>query len=413
MTVHFPGSDQIFNVGLGSVAVPGTLRGLLHVHERLGRLPLAKVLEPAVDLARNGVCFTEQQAYFLHLLDPIFSLTTRSRETFPCADHPPAEGQKMRNPDLASFLEELGRGEAVSFYDGPLAEAIDREMREGDGLLTAEDLASYRVLEREPLEHPYRGFRLLTNPPPSFGGSLLALSLEILGSVSLEGQEFLSGSHLSLIAAVQAEVESLRETGLSGPTGLTPEKREGAMNRVRNAGGTTHIAVADAEGNVASMTNSDGEGSGYVVPGTGIMLNNMLGEDDLHPEGFHAGPPGERVSSMMSPSILLGEEGVSLVIGSGGSKRIRSTIMQVMSHVVDFGVPLQDAVNAPRVHWDGELLHVEPGLPDETLRVLREQWPVHAWTQRDVYFGGVQAVVPGRAGAGDPRRGGAVERVPS
>jgi gamma-glutamyltranspeptidase/glutathione hydrolase len=411
--VHFPGSDQVFNVGLGSVAVPGTLKGLFHVHERLGRLPLAEVVAPAARLARDGAVLTEQQAYFLGLLDPIFSLTERSRARFPCADHPPVAGQSMRNADLARFLESLGQGSGASFYEGPLAEAVDREMRQGQGLLTAEDLAAYRVIERRPLEQSYRGLRFLTNPPPSFGGSLLALSLELLSNVSLDGIGFLSGPHVSRIAAVMAEVESLRERGLAHPDGLGADAREAALARIRSTGGTTHIAVADGEGNVASMTNSDGEGSGYVVPGTGIMLNNMLGEDDLHPEGFHASAPGERVASMMSPSVVTGTQGVVLAIGSGGSKRIRSAILQVLSHAIDFGVPLQEAVDAPRVHWDGEHLHVEPGLSEETLGDLRERWPVHLWSCLDVYFGGVQAVSPTGTGAGDPRRGGAVQGAPA
>ncbi len=411
VTVHFPGSDQAFNVGLGSVAVPGTLKGLLHVHQQLGRLGLADVVAPAVVLARDGVRFTAQQAYFLRLLDPIFSLTPRSRATFPCADHPPAEGQELRNPDLARFLSELPHGCGESLFTGSLAEAVDRDMREGQGLLTAEDLSAYRVIEREPLEQPYRDRVFVTNPPPSFGGSLLALSLDLLSEQALKGLEFLSGEHLSLVARLQAAVEALRESGITSPVDLETGTRVDTVRRIRSAQGTTHIAVADAEGNAASLTNSDGEGSGYVVPGTGIMLNNMLGEDDLHPDGFHGSPPGERVASMMSPSLVLGETGVELVIGSGGSKRIRSAILQVLSHVVDFGVDLQEAVDAPRIHWDGERLHAEPGLPDASLRFLRELWPLHVWPQQDVYFGGVQAVSPGRGGAGDRRRGGAVVQV--
>jgi gamma-glutamyltranspeptidase/glutathione hydrolase len=358
------------------------------------------------------VCLTSEQAYFLSLLDPIFSLTERSRSTFPCADHPAVKGHRLRNSDLARFLEEIPRGSSASLYGGALAAEVDREMRAGDGLLTAADLAAYEVIEREPLHQPYRNFWVSTNPPPSFGGSLLTLSLELLRNAPLVEVPFQSAEHLSLMAAVQAEVETLREAGVIGPWQVTPGALGTAQSRIRvAAGGTTHIAAADAEGNVASMTNSDGEGSGYVVPGTGIMLNNMLGEDDLHPEGFHGSAPGQRVASMMSPSIVVGDQGVALALGSGGSKRIRSAILQVMSHVLDFGVPLQEAVDAPRLHWDGELLHVEPGLPDATVAALRRRWPVHAWTQQDVYFGGVQAVVPGRDGAADTRRGGAVERV--
>ncbi len=170
--------------------------------------------------------------------------------------------------------------------------------------------------------------------------------------------------------------------------------------------GTTHVSVSDAEGNVASLTTSNGEGSGYVVPGTGIMLNNMMGEDDLHPEGFFAAPPAMRVASMMSPSVLLFGGRVRLVLGSGGSKRIRTALLQVISNVVDFDLGVRETVERPRLHWDESQVQVEPGFPPAVIEALRERWPVNEWSERNVYFGGVHAVSPGGEGAGDPRRGG-------
>ena len=167
------------------------------------------------------------------------------------------------------------------------------------------------------------------------------------------------------------------------------------------------MSVCDAEGNVASLTTSNGEGSGYMVPGTGIMLNNMMGEDDLHPDGFHASPPGERVSSMMSPSLLLRGGQVRLVLGSGGSKRIRTVLFQVLSHVIDFDLGVREVVDAPRLHWDGETVHVEPGFSPDFLEALDARWPVNRWSRPDVYFGGVNAASPDGWAAGDPRRGGA------
>ena len=147
------------------------------------------------------------------------------------------------------------------------------------------------------------------------------------------------------------------------------------------------------------------------MPGTGIMLNNMMGEDDLHPEGFHASPPGQRVSSMMSPSLLLKDDSVAMVIGSGGSKRIRTAITQVLSAIVDFGIPVQQAVEAPRIHWDGAMMQVEPGLGRKTIAALKKHWPVNIWSTIDVYFGGVHTVIPNIGGGGDPRRGGSVEEI--
>jgi gamma-glutamyltranspeptidase/glutathione hydrolase len=199
------------------------------------------------------------------------------------------------------------------------------------------------------------------------------------------------------------EVEKLREKDVNAAVLQKSGDRIRSFSR-----GTTHISVADKEGNVASMTCSNGEGSGYFAPGTGIMLNNMMGEDDLHPEGFHASPPGQRVSSMMSPSLLLRQDKVELVIGSGGSKRIRTAITQVLSSIVDFNIPVQQAVEAPRLHWDGDIMQVEPGFPQDSIDALQSHWPVNLWSAIDVYFGGVHTVIPYNDGGGDPRRGGAV-----
>jgi gamma-glutamyltranspeptidase/glutathione hydrolase len=181
----------------------------------------------------------------------------------------------------------------------------------------------------------------------------------------------------------------------------------GDVLRRRSTGGTTHVSVADADGGAASMTTSNGEGSGWVVPGTGVIANNMLGEDDLHPGGFHASPPGERVASMMAPSLVVDADGrVRLAVGSGGSKRIRTALVQVIAAVLDQHRDLRDAVEAPRLHWDGAQLHLEPGWPDAAVDALEARWPLTRWADLDLYFGGVHAVEPGRAAAADPRRGG-------
>jgi gamma-glutamyltranspeptidase/glutathione hydrolase len=141
------------------------------------------------------------------------------------------------------------------------------------------------------------------------------------------------------------------------------------------------------------------------------MLNNMLGEDDLHPEGFHVSPAGERVGSMMSPTLVLSDGEPRLVLGSGGSKRIRSAIVQVLSAVLDFETAVREAVEAPRIHWDGELLQVEPGLAPEVLEALARRWRLNLWDERNLYFGGVHAVDPRGEAAGDPRREGHGEVV--
>jgi len=173
--------------------------------------------------------------------------------------------------------------------------------------------------------------------------------------------------------------------------------------------GTTHVSVLDAEGNVATMTTSNGSCSGVFVPGTGVQLNNVMGEADLHPDGFHSTPPGLRIGSMMAPTVATTAEGDLIALGSGGSERIRSALMSVLIGLLDRGLPLAAAVRGPRLHWDRATLQVEPGLADDVLRRLI-RWPVHVWRGQDLYFGGVHSVCRAADGSvtavGDSRRGG-------
>ncbi|MCB0972872.1 MAG: gamma-glutamyltransferase, partial [Acidimicrobiales bacterium] len=270
-----------------------------------------------------------------------------------------------------------------------------------------EDLAGYRVLERRPLEVAYRDRRLRTNPPPTFGGALVGLALrrlEAAGPAEARHTPAWARHHVAVMAgidrdraAAHPEVVAALAEGLGAPLATR---------------GTTHVSVADAEGNVAAMTTSNGECSGDVIAGTGIATNNMLGEDDLHPDGFHAFEPGLRVASMMAPTFVLDRRGaVEVALGSGGSKRIRTALAGVLSATIDDGLPLADAIDAPRLHWDDDHLEVEPGLPEATLDALRQDHQVNVWPAPNMYFGGVHAVAPGRAGAADGRRGGAVRHA--
>jgi gamma-glutamyltranspeptidase/glutathione hydrolase len=393
--VRFTGANQGFHVGRASVAVPGCLAGWLHVHDRLGSLPLDAVVAPAVRLAEDGVVLTEQQAGLFRLLEPILTRTPEAAALFAPDGHLLGLGDRYTNPTLAAFLRHLDQR---GFAAPAIVDAVAADMTAGGGLLTAEDLRSYRVVERAPLAVAWRGHRLLTNPPPAFGGELVALGLLLLEE--RPGWPARPGSVEHALALVEAMVETA-EVRAAGTVASELARR-------RATGGTTHVSVRDGAGNVASMTSSNGEGSGWVLPGTGVVANNMLGEDDLHPAGFHAAPAGERVASMMAPSVVVREDGeVRLVLGSGGSKRIRTALLQVLAAVVDQGRDLGEAVEAARLHWDGELVHAEPGWDDDVLEAIEARWPVARWAAPDLYFGGVHAVAPGAA-AGDPRRGGSV-----
>jgi gamma-glutamyltranspeptidase/glutathione hydrolase len=406
VTIQFSGSDQDFNIGLGSVAVPGNLKGFLHVHSRLGKLPLHDIVQPAIHAAKSGVIVNNRQAQFMKLLYPIMTTTEAGKALFMPDGHYLDEGMVSMNNDLASFLEKLPDGAGDDFYRGAIAEIIAADMLKGGGLLTIEDLADYKVIERKPLCLSYRGKRIITNPPPSFGGTLIGATLQLLEQITTYALDWGSPRHMHGLAAILEEIDKHRNETVPDPAHAPSAWLNKAAARIKQfTRGTTHISVSDGLGNHASMTTSNGEGSGYLVPGTGIMLNNMMGEDDLHPDGFHASPPGMRVASMMSPSMLLGENGVEMVLGSGGSKRIRTAIPQVISNVIDFGHSIDQAVKLPRIHWDGSFLQVEPGYGKESIEFLRKSRPVNVWQDINVYFGGVHAIHNGFP-AGDPRRGG-------
>ncbi|MES9964117.1 MAG: gamma-glutamyltransferase, partial [Candidatus Sedimenticola sp. 20ELBAFRAG] len=175
--------------------------------------------------------------------------------------------------------------------------------------------------------------------------------------------------------------------------------------------GTTQISIADAEGNVASMTLSNGEGAGYVIPGTGIMMNNMLGEEDINPHGFHQWPVNRRIASMMSPTLAFTSDGRALVTGSGGSNRIRSAILQVLVNTIDYRMEIAEAVEEPRLHYENGVLNLESGASEKVLEQLEHEFPEHRlWPEKNLFFGGAHSVVRDQKGnlkgQGDSRRGG-------
>ena len=416
VTVSFSGSDQDFNIGLGSVAVPGTLKGLIHIQKKLGRMSLSEVVQPARTFAR-GHRINEQQATFLQLIYPIVTQSVRGQELYEPGGKLKRQGDIMENRLCADFLDLVATDQGESFYLGEIAANIDREMREGGGWLTRDDLANYKVHERPPLKIPYRDCELLTTSEPSVGGTMIGLSIGLLEKAGPYGGEWGEADQIMRTVTLMREVEKIRASGVTTPAQLKTflENNQivsGSIEQIRMfSRGTTHISIADKYGNCAAMTCSNGEGSGYFAPETGVMLNNMMGEDDLHPDGFHSSPSGQRIGSMMSPSLLLKDDEITLVIGSGGSKRIRTSVSQVLSQIVDFNRPLKTAVEAPRLYWDGEVLQVEPGFSKEALEEVGRQVKINLWDTIDVFFGGVHAVIPGQCGAGDSRRGGCVKEV--
>ena len=366
--------------------MPGCLTGYLDAHRRWGRLPLTDVVAPAARLAREGVDLSPVQRRFVTLVTELLLITPESRALF---DDVVRTGHHV-TPGYADLLDALAAGDVTGLADPSYAAALLDASRTGGGLLDAVDLDAFHAVLRAPEVAERHGVRMWSNPPPSAGGRIV---LDALG----RALEPWSGVDWARVAAAQADA-------------VLAHRAPGQV-----ATGTTHASVIAADGSVAALTTSNGSGSGTVVPRWGVPLNNMLGEEDLQPGVPLA--PGDRMGSMMAPTLLAWPDGSRIALGTGGSERIRSALVCVLTRLVD-GTDLAEAIEAPRVHVGGDhQVHVEPGLTAEEIAGLElladeRDWPaVDAWPTPNVYFGGVHAVRRTADGTvtavGDARRGGA------
>ncbi|HEX6458750.1 MAG TPA: gamma-glutamyltransferase [Thermoleophilaceae bacterium] len=408
-------SFQLFHIGASSCGVYGNTKGLAEALERFGTMPLSDLVAEPARAAREGVALSEVQEYLFKILDPLLAAEPEGRAIFNPEGRPLRAGEKVRFPELGDLLERLGAEGPDFLYTGDVAAAVSDWVLERGGLITREDLASYEVIEREPAHARYRGRDVITNPPPSSGGILIAYALDMLEHLDrpADVRALVQVMDQANRARTEEFVSSLHHEGYLERF-LAREAIESAASEVHSRlGSTTHISVLDADGGCASLTCSNGSCSGVIVPGTGVHLNNMLGEEDLNPHGYHRHEPGRRIPSMMAPTVVLRDGMPEVALGSAGSNRIRSAILQTIIGVVDEGMTASEAVNRPRVHFESGVVDAEPGVDPEQLEALEgDGWRVARWVERNLYFGGVQAVARDPAtgelsGGGDPRRGGA------
>jgi gamma-glutamyltranspeptidase/glutathione hydrolase len=420
-------TSQVFRIGPASCAVPGTVAGLEAAHRSYGSIAWKDLLRPAIELARDGFELTRTQAYLHAILDLILRHSAEGRAVYGPNGSRLLAGERVRMPDLAAALELLAEEGARALYRGELGDALVRHVRGGGGEITPEDLASYRVVRRRPVRVSFRGREFVSNPPPSSGGVLIGYALRLLDALGKRGGPGSAESIAALVEVMreQTRVRERRFTsdlyrgGLAARLSAADTVRS-ALDRIAasesgraelaGAPGTTHISVVDARGNAASLTASNGSGSGVVVPGTGMHLNNMLGEYDLNP-GRRAARPGRRLTSMMAPSVVLEDGRPRLVVGSAGSVRLRGAILQIVVNVVEHGLGVEEAIGAPRVHFEQPHVHCEGGADPEQLdRLEARGYELVRWRRRNLYFGGASGVElrddGTLAAAGDPRRGG-------
>ena len=426
--LDFGPTTQRFHIGRGAAAVPGVIPGLCGAVDRWGSLPLAEIVKPACRALREGVPVDAYQGFACKLLGRILTHTEGARRVFGVDGRSLAAGDVFRSPLLADALTELGQGDWRAYYRDVVGRAIALQLSpEQGGLITREDLEAYRVEEGAPLRVRYGNATVLTNPPPGAGGAMIALMLRLLDASDARRHAPDSREYTEQLIAAMCVADESRDEGVAALADRFEAWRAryfellsaGRPSAPKGPGGpasTTHVSVLDEAGNAAALTFSYGEGNGHVLGSTAIMMNNLMGEEDLHPNGFGRSPTGTRLSTMMSPSLVLHDDGAITVLGTGGANRIRTALVQAIA-LLERGYDPERCVATPRIHYEDGVLNAEvfaraDGGANLAPLAARKFVP---FAERSLYFGGVHAVRRAAdgtlSGAGDPRRGGAFRRV--
>jgi gamma-glutamyltranspeptidase/glutathione hydrolase len=373
LRVKFGNEHVHYFIGVASCAVPGVPAGLDTLWREHGRLPWAKVVAPALELARRGVEMPPAHAACLSMLAPLMTLR-EGAEIYSPGGRLLESGDRLDQPGLVRTLEIVAEEGVLTFYEGTLADALLELMEERGGLVTRGDLHAYEAVWLDPVEAPYAGTRIRTRG----GLSRLVETLEQMTPV----RDLLPADRALTLARV-----------------LTAPPYSG-----RKYDDTTNLNVVDDQGNACVVTTSLGLGSGDFIPGYDVHLNSMLGESDLL-----IGPlePGLRMESMMAPLVAVDDEGLVLAAGAAGGTRLKPALVQVLSGCLDEGLEPQAAVDRPRLHSTGEIVHMEPGFDESAYRALEDAgFSVRRWPAVHHYFGGVSLIARTGAAA-DPRRSGA------
>lgn len=398
-------TTQVFQGGPASVAPPGMPHGLWELHRRHGRLPFARVAEPAIRGAREGIRIGPGIEKAGDLLWPLLRTQPDTAALYCREDGPLREGDPFRNPVLARTLERFVEEGPDLFRTGEAAQAMLARLGRFS-LLGPRDLLANTPRRAEALEIPYRDARVWAPGAPSVGGCMLGCSLAWLNARDPAADRLGPAAIEAVATAMEAAEEQLTPALLRE---LVDPRRAHRFVSSCQAGLTTHLSVVDEHDNFVGVTSSLGETSGILVPETGVLLNNFLGEDDVNPPNARRAA-GQRMVTMTCPTLLeAGDRRV--MMGSGGSSRIRSALLHGVLYQVDHRLPVPEAVIAPRCHFEAGSLKVETmDRPPGTLEALRERFPhLVRFDERRMYFGGLH--VAGRAGgafigAGDTRRGG-------
>lgn len=403
-------------VGTGSVSVPGTLAAIEDAWENYGSVPWRTIFEPAIRACRNGFPLSAACRYYLGYSGEL--IFGRSEDGYNALHREDGSlldiGDTVIIPHLADSLDAIANESSRIFYEGEIAHAIANHCRGGGGMLNLEDLSSYRAIERAPLITDIGGWQLASTPPPAVGGSMLAAML--LACADLDIERWDSEALLRLIHSQQACLDfrqrhlDLAENVGAEAARLVDAARSGRLLSRWTSASTVHTSVVDDNSNGCAITASSGYGAGEMPAGTGIWLNNCLGEIELNRRGLDAGPPGARLPSNMAPSVARRGNDV-LAVGSPGADRITTAMQQFLINFLQIGMSLADAVAHPRVHVDtsGKVVNLKA---EAGLDLPHVDLPLMVFPEIVMYFGGVGAAVYGKENgfgvAADPRREGGV-----
>jgi gamma-glutamyltranspeptidase/glutathione hydrolase len=403
-------------VGAGSVAVPGTLAAMQDAWQHYGRASWRTIFEPTIRACRDGFPLSSACHYYLGYSGKL--IFDRSEDGFAALHREDGSlinaGDTVIVPHLADSLDAIAQDGARVFYEGEIAQAIAGHCRDGEGMLTLEDLRSYEAIERRPLLTDVGAWRLASNPPPAVGGSVLAAML--LACADLDVDRWDADALRRLILAQRACLDfRQRHLDLADDVGpeaarLLESARSGRLLSRWTSASTVHTSVVDDSGNGCAITASSGYGSGEMPAGTGLWLNNCVGEIELNRRGLDAGPPGVRLPSNMAPSVAR-RDGAVLAVGSPGADRITTALQQFLINYLQLGMPLADAIAHPRVHVDtsGDAVELKA---EASLELPDIDLPTRLFPDLSMYFGGVGAAVydseKGFDVGADPRREGGI-----
>ncbi|HSR12911.1 MAG TPA: gamma-glutamyltransferase [Thermodesulfobacteriota bacterium] len=420
--------------GYRSVAVPGIVAGLALALEKFGTLDLARVLAPAIDIAERGFPVTPGLSKTMETFRQKLLRFPEAKKLFLKNGAPYPAGERIVFTDLGASLTSIARQGAPAFYTGAIAHSIAEHMKKSRGLITREDLSGYQPVFRDPVRGTYRGYEIVSMAPPSSGGTHLIQFLNILEGYPLRLMGHNSSATIRLLAETMKRIFADRARYMGDPdfvkvpVGKLTSKAYAALIRKemkitpaiseippnRESDQTTHLSVADGSGNLVSLTQTINAflGSGVVVPGTGFLLNNEMRDFDPLPGRPNSIQPLKRPVSSMSPTIVLKDGRPFLSIGMPGSVRIISVLPQILINIIDFGMDLQRAIDAPRIHVDSGEIWMEPRVPERVRAELAALgYKLVLKKDFDLWFGGAQGIMirDGQfLGGADPRREGSV-----